>query len=122
MSHARFRILHRFLKLKLPYCGVCPKRPAQPQIDVTLARMSELDFILQGETFPVENLMGSQACDTRSHVPQRKQWFVQSDVTDDVHRLFVSAVHEKAINRVNDNVDGPSPRFSAFRFRNLLQD
>jgi hypothetical protein len=67
----------------------------------------------------VENLMGSQAYDTRSHIPRRKEWLVQSDVTDDVHRLFVSAVHDKAINLMNDRVDRPSVLCSEFRFPSL---
>jgi hypothetical protein len=90
-----------------------------PQIYVTFQRMGELEFILQGGHFPVKKLPGLQSCDALAHDPQKNQLFVQSNVTADVLRLFISAVHGSAIELTNENIEGLSALCDEFRFGSL---
>jgi DNA mismatch repair ATPase MutS len=81
--------------------------------------MGELEFILQGDSFPVNKLEALQSCDGLSHRLQGNQLFINFDVTADVLRLFISAVHGEAIELTNENIDGLSTLCNEFQFLSL---
>jgi hypothetical protein len=97
----------------------CQKVPLHRQIDVTLVRMAELEFILQDQHFPVERLVAHQVCDALAHRLHGNQLFVGSDVAGDVLRLFVSAIHGEAIELTNENIGGLSALCGERQFLSL---
>jgi hypothetical protein len=81
--------------------------------------MEELEFILQGTSFPVKKLAALQSCDALAHRLHGNQFFVESDVTGDVLRLFISAVHGEEIELTNKNIDKLSDLCDELQFLSL---
>jgi hypothetical protein len=90
-----------------------------PRIDFTFVRIAELEFILQGEPFPVYRREALQSCDALFHRLQGNQVFVESDVTGDLLCLFISAVNGEEIELTNENIDGLSVLCGEFQFLSL---
>jgi hypothetical protein len=88
---------------------------------VTFARIEELEFVLDSESFPVGRLIACQVCDAVAHDLKTNQLRVQSEVTVNVARLFVSAVEEETIYVRNENIEGLSDLCQEFQFRSLSQ-
>jgi hypothetical protein len=81
--------------------------------------MGELEFILQGVSFPAEKLLVHQVCDALTYDPQKNQLSVKSDVTGDILCLFISAVHREEIELINENTDGLLALCHEFQFSSL---
>jgi hypothetical protein len=80
-----------------------------------------LKFVLHNESFPVENLIPHQVWDALSHDPQNEQYLVESKITPDILRLFVSAVEGEIIELTNKTIEGLSALSGQFQFKSLSQ-
>jgi hypothetical protein len=83
--------------------------------------MQELRFARDNESFSVERLAARQVCDALAHDLQTDQWDVQSAVSVDVLRLFISAVEGETIELTNENIEELSALCEEFQFRSLSQ-
>jgi hypothetical protein len=81
--------------------------------------IGELDFILQDEHFPVERLVAHQVCDGLAHRLHGNQLVVESNVTGDVLRLFISAIHGESSELTNETIDGRSALCDEFQLLSL---
>jgi uncharacterized coiled-coil protein SlyX len=79
--------------------------------------MSQLEFVLHGVSFPVSSLVARQVCDALAH---DQRFPVDSNVTADVLRLFISAIEGDVIELTNENIGGLSDLCEKFEFKSLL--
>jgi hypothetical protein len=83
--------------------------------------MGELEFVLHGAAFRVDSLAARQVCEVLAQDPPLEQHVIQSNVSSDIFRLFISAMEGESIELTNDNIEGLSALSDEFQFRRLSQ-
>jgi cell division protein FtsB len=89
--------------------------------DTVISMMSELEFVLDGKSFPVQLLLARQVCSALHSQSQTGQWFVQSKVTGDVLMQFVSAINGDIVEPTNENVNALSALCDELGFTSFAQ-
>jgi hypothetical protein len=82
--------------------------------------MSKVEFVLNGASFLVESLAARQACHVLAHNPQRTRFIVESKVTVDIVREFISAIEGETVKQTKGNIEGLSALCEEFKFDSLL--
>jgi hypothetical protein len=83
--------------------------------------MEKMEFELQGEGFYVQSVMARQGCDVLARNPGTLRCVVESNVSSEVFRVFLSAIEGNAVEVTNKNVDDLSALCKEFEFWSLLE-
>jgi hypothetical protein len=78
-----------------------------------------MEFQLRREVFYVQSVMARQGCDALARNPQMR-CVVDSAVSSEVFRVFLSAIEGNAVEVTNENVDNLSALCNEFEFWSLL--
>jgi hypothetical protein len=83
--------------------------------------MSDVRFFLGGKGFRVQSLAARLACDRLAQGPRAERLEVHSAVSEEVFRLFLSAVEGEVIEITNANIKGLSAVCDEFGLGSLSQ-